>query len=100
MTTRLIKRYNNRKLYDTTDSCYVTLQEISNIIKKGENVQVVDNSTKKDLTYTTLLNCIFNNEVANGNESKLELLVETLRSETGTFSDKLSSNTGFKTNEA
>ena len=42
---RVIKRYSNRKLYDTTDSKYVTLLELADLIRAGEEVQVIDTST-------------------------------------------------------
>ncbi len=51
---RIIKRYSNRKLYDTRESRYVTLLEISNFVRAGEDVQVIDNSTKEDKTDVTL----------------------------------------------
>lgn len=51
---RVIKRYSNRKLYDTRESRYVTLLEIAELIRAGEDVQVVDNSTKEDKTDVTL----------------------------------------------
>lgn len=56
---KIIKRYQNRKLYDTSDSCYVTLEEISDMIKQGEEVQIIDNTTKEDLTAVTLAQIIF-----------------------------------------
>ncbi len=56
---KVIKRYQNRKLYDTTDSCYVTLEDIGDMIKQGEEVQIVDNQTKEDLTAVTLAQIIF-----------------------------------------
>ncbi|MFA4873989.1 MAG: polyhydroxyalkanoate synthesis regulator DNA-binding domain-containing protein [bacterium] len=56
---KVIKRYQNRKLYDTSDSCYVTLDDISDMIKQGEEVQIVDNTTKEDLTAVTLAQIIF-----------------------------------------
>lgn len=56
---KIIKRYQNRKLYDTTDSCYVTLEDIGEMIKMGEDVQVIDNTTKEDLTSVTLAQIIF-----------------------------------------
>ena len=56
---KVIKRYQNRKLYDTSDSCYVTLEDISEMIKYGEEIQVVDNTTKEDLTAVTLAQIIF-----------------------------------------
>jgi len=58
-TPKIIKRYQNRKLYDTSDSCYVTLEDISDMIKQGEEVQVIDNETKEDLTAVTLAQIIF-----------------------------------------
>lgn len=59
---KVIKRYANRKLYDTERSCYVTLEEISQMIKDGEDVQVVDNKTKDDLTAVTLAQIIVEEE--------------------------------------
>ena len=51
---RVVKRYSNRKLYDTRDSRYVTLLEIAEMIRAGEDVQIVDNATKDDKTDITL----------------------------------------------
>ena len=51
---RVIKRYSNRKLYDTKDSKYVTLLEIADQIRAGEDIQVIDNATKEDKTEVTL----------------------------------------------
>lgn len=51
---RVIKRYSNRKLYDTKDSQYVTLLEIADLIRAGEDIQVIDNASKEDKTEVTL----------------------------------------------
>lgn len=51
---RLIKRYSNRKLYDTEGSRYVTLLEIGDLVRAGEEVEVIDNQTKEDKTEATL----------------------------------------------
>lgn len=51
---RVIKRYSNRKLYDTKDSRYVTLQQIGEMVRRGEDVQIIDNKTKEDKTEVTL----------------------------------------------
>jgi polyhydroxyalkanoate synthesis repressor PhaR len=59
---KVIKRYANRKLYDTERSCYVTLEEISQMIKEGEEIQVVDNKSKEDLTAVTLAQIIVEEE--------------------------------------
>jgi polyhydroxyalkanoate synthesis repressor PhaR len=51
---RLIKRYTNRKLYDTEGSRYVTLLEIAELVRAGEEVEIIDNQTKEDKTEATL----------------------------------------------
>jgi len=53
-TLRVIKRYSNRKLYDTRDSRYVTLLQIAEMVRRGEDVQIIDNTTKEDKTEVTL----------------------------------------------
>jgi polyhydroxyalkanoate synthesis repressor PhaR len=53
-TRRIIKRYTNRKLYDTKDSRYVTLAQIAELVRSGEEVQIIDNATKEDKTEATL----------------------------------------------
>jgi polyhydroxyalkanoate synthesis repressor PhaR len=59
---KVIKRYTNRKLYDTVESRYVTLDEIAQMIKGGAEVKVLDNRTKEDLTSVTLAQIIFEEE--------------------------------------
>ncbi len=59
---KLIKRYTNRKLYDTVESRYVTLDEIAEMIKQGLEVRIVDNRSKDDLTSVTLAQIIFEEE--------------------------------------
>jgi len=51
---RVIKRYSNRKLYDTRESKYVTLLQIAGMVRAGEDVQIIDNATKEDKTEVTL----------------------------------------------
>jgi polyhydroxyalkanoate synthesis repressor PhaR len=60
--TRLVKRYANRKLYDTHRSRYITLDQIADMIRSGEDVKIVDNNTKEDLTALTLAQIIFEEE--------------------------------------
>jgi polyhydroxyalkanoate synthesis repressor PhaR len=55
---RLIKRYESRKLYDTEESRYVSLEEISQWIRDGQEVQVVDNASGADVTSQTLTQII------------------------------------------
>lgn len=58
----VIKRYPNRKLYDTESKKYVTLDGISELIQQGQEVQVVDHATGEDLTTLTLTQIIFEQE--------------------------------------
>ena len=56
---RVIKRYANRKLYDTCDSKYITLDRIAELVRNGEEVKVLDNRSKQDLTKVTLAQIIY-----------------------------------------
>jgi polyhydroxyalkanoate synthesis repressor PhaR len=58
----VIKRYSNRKLYDTQESRYVTLEELEELIRAGKEISVVDVSTGEDLTSVTLAQIILENE--------------------------------------
>lgn len=60
--SRTIKRYGNRKLYDTHESRYVTLEDISGFVKGGEDVRVVDNDSGEDLTAVTFAQIILEEE--------------------------------------
>ncbi len=72
--TRLIKRYANRKLYDTHDSRYVTLQQIAAFVRRGEDVKIIDNKTKEDLTNVTLAQIIYEEEKKGDGESRVRSL--------------------------
>jgi polyhydroxyalkanoate synthesis repressor PhaR len=58
----VIKRYSNRKLYDTQESRYVTLEEIEEMIRGGREISVVDAASGEDLTSVTLAQIILENE--------------------------------------
>jgi len=76
---KVIKRYANRKLYDTEKSCYVTLDEIARMVKEGTDVKVVDNQTKEDLTSITLAQILFEEEKKRKSVLPLHTLVGLLR---------------------
>jgi polyhydroxyalkanoate synthesis repressor PhaR len=59
---RLVKRYGNRKLYDTSESRYVTLDEIGRWVKAGEEVKILENDTGEDLTAVTFAQIILEEE--------------------------------------
>jgi len=58
----LIKKYANRKLYDTRTSRYVTLNEIAQLVRDGHDVQVVDRDNGTDLTQVTLSQIVLEEE--------------------------------------
>ena len=76
---RIIKRYQNRKLYDTHQSCYVTLEEIAQIIREGHEIQVIDNKTKNDITYMTQIQLLFDQEKKSTSLKDVELLKRVIR---------------------
>jgi polyhydroxyalkanoate synthesis repressor PhaR len=55
---RLIKRYGSRKLYDTEESRYVSLDELAAWIRGGQQIRVIDNKTSDDVTSQTLTQII------------------------------------------
>jgi polyhydroxyalkanoate synthesis repressor PhaR len=55
---RLVKRYGSRKLYDTEESRYVSLDEVGNWIRAGQEIRVIDNASGEDVTAHTLAQVI------------------------------------------
>ena len=60
--THLIKKYANRKLYDTRTSRYITLEGIADLVREGKDIQVVDRDTGQDLTQVTLSQLVLSAE--------------------------------------
>jgi len=100
---RIIKRYANRKLYDTQHSRYVTLDQISEMIRAGDEVKIIDNRSKEDLTSVTLAQIIFEEEkkqksflplqamrniIQTGGDSIQQLVTEAQKRVTGAFHKK------------
>lgn len=61
-SVRLIKKYPNRRLYDTKTSSYITLVDVKALVVKGEEFQVVDAKSGEDLTRSILLQIILDEE--------------------------------------
>jgi polyhydroxyalkanoate synthesis repressor PhaR len=59
---RIIRRYSNRKLYDTAESHYVTLGKVAELIRAGEELRVVVRDTGADITAATMAQIIFEEE--------------------------------------
>jgi polyhydroxyalkanoate synthesis repressor PhaR len=76
---RVVKRYANRKLYDTTTSRYVALDDIAGLIRSGEEVEVTDNETGADLTAVTLAQIILEEERRHKDLRSIAVLRELVR---------------------
>lgn len=79
---RIIKRYSNRKLYDTKDSRYVTLLQIAEMVRSGEDVQIIDNNTKEDLTEVTLAQIVYEEQKTQSRAVPLQTLKELIQART------------------
>jgi polyhydroxyalkanoate synthesis repressor PhaR len=63
----VIKKYANRRLYNTGTSTYVTLDDLAQMVKRGEDFAVQDAKTGDDITHSVLTQIIFEQESKNGN---------------------------------
>lgn len=58
----IVKKYSNRRLYDTTNKKYVTLEEISSLIRNGYEVRVIDSQSGADISKVVLIQVILESE--------------------------------------
>ena len=77
---RLIKKYPNRRLYDTKTSVYITLVDVKKLVVEGEEFQVVDAKTGEDLTRSILLQIILEEEAAGAPMFSSDVLSQFIRS--------------------
>jgi polyhydroxyalkanoate synthesis repressor PhaR len=59
---RIIKKYPNRRLYDTVISSYITLEDVKKLVLENTTIQVLDARSKEDITHSTLLQIIIEQE--------------------------------------
>jgi polyhydroxyalkanoate synthesis repressor PhaR len=85
---RIIKRYPNRKLYDTSESKYITLKKVTTLIREGDMVKIIDNNSQEDLTHDFLLQIIRTQE-KKWKIFPLKSLVHLIRTGTSTSNDFL-----------
>lgn len=76
----IIKRYQNRKLYNTQSKQYITLEEIEDLIKNELEIKVIDNRTGNDITAITLSQIIFEFEKNRSGFLPVKLLVSLIQS--------------------
>ena len=74
MQQKVIKKYGNRRLYDTSGSRYINLEEVAALVRKGADVQVVDAKTGQDLTRSVLTQIIMDEAKVQPAGLPLELL--------------------------
>jgi len=79
-TTRQIKKYPNRRLYDTKTSAYITLADVKKLVMQGEEFQVVDAKSGEDLTRAILLQVIMEEEAAGAPMFSSDILTQFIRS--------------------
>src|SRR6185369_70244 len=78
-TPRLIKKYPNRRLYDTKTSAYITLVDVKELVLKHENFQVVDAKSGDDLTRSILLQIILEEEASGSPMFSSDVLTQFIR---------------------
>ena len=76
---RIVKRYESRKLYDTEESRYVSLEDIAKWVRHGQEVQVIDNSTSSDVSAQILTQIILDEGKRGTSFLPSELLHELVR---------------------
>jgi polyhydroxyalkanoate synthesis repressor PhaR len=77
--TIIIKRYANRKLYDTVQKEYITLNGLSKLIREGAEIQVIDNESGEDLTARTLTQIILEQENLGSSLISKSFLINLIR---------------------
>ncbi len=78
--TRLIKKYPNRRLYDTKTSSYITLADVKQMVLKNEDFQVLDAKSNEDLSRQILLQIILDEESGGMPMFSSDLLSQMIRS--------------------
>lgn len=76
----IIKRYGNRRLYNTETGSYVTYQDLIGVIRSGNDIRVIDSTTKADVTKSVLIQAILEEEKNQKNLLPLPFLFQILRS--------------------
>ncbi|MCX7946745.1 MAG: polyhydroxyalkanoate synthesis repressor PhaR [Hydrogenophilus sp.] len=76
---RLIKKYPNRRLYDTATSTYITLSDIKEMVLRNEAVRVIDAKSHADITRTVFLQILLEEEIGGAPLFSTEMLAQIIR---------------------
>ena len=82
-----IKKYANRKMYDTADKTYVSLEQVARLIKSGEEVSIIDNKTGEDLTAAIVSRLIGRDKKEKGSVVSPRIMMQLLRKGGDTLTD-------------
>lgn len=88
--TRIIKKYPNRRLYDTQESHYITLNDIRELVVEGADFEVIDKKTGEDITRSILLQIIAEQEQTDESVMSEDFLAQVIRAYSGTMPDLMS----------
>ena len=83
----IIKRYGNRRLYNTETRAYINYQDLAKIVRDGSDVQVIDSTTKEDVTKAVLIQVILEEEKNNQTVLPTEFLFQLLRTREDSVQD-------------
>jgi len=83
----VIKRYGNRRLYNTETKTYVNYSDLANIVRDGSDIQVIDSTTKEDVTKAVLIQMILEEEKNKKTILPTEFLFQLLRSREESMQD-------------
>ena len=75
----IIKKYPNRRLYDTTTSRYITIDDLAEMVKRDHNFKVIDVKTNEDLTRITLTQIVLDHEMKGYNLLPLDLIKQIIK---------------------
>lgn len=82
-----IKKYVNRKMYDTTDKKYISMAQLAELIKSGEEVSIIDNRTGEDLTASIVSRLIGRDKKEKGSVVSPRIMMQLLRKGGDTLTD-------------
>jgi len=87
---RVIKKYPNRRLYDTVESRYITLDDVRRLVLEGVDFGVIDKRSQQDITRPVLLQVIAEQEQRDGTVLSQDFLAQLIRSHNGGLEGVLS----------
>lgn len=85
----VLKKYPNRRIYDPTRNCHVTLSELANRVKTGERIRIVDNQTGEDITSSIMGQVLYETLKTRPDYLPLDLVILMIRAQDNVVRDFL-----------